>query len=105
MLFLDFDNFKQINDSRGHAAGDEVLATLGERLSSLLRPMDTVARFGGDEFTFLFEGLTSEREVVLIADRICQAATHPIDLGGVETDRHGERRDRDGRRPERGRPR
>jgi diguanylate cyclase (GGDEF)-like protein len=84
VLFLDFDNFKQINDSRGHAAGDEVLATLAERLSSLLRPMDTVARFGGDEFTFLFEGLTSEREVVLIADRICQAAIHPIDLGGAE---------------------
>jgi len=85
VLFLDFDNFKRINDSRGHAAGDRVLATLGERLSSLLRPMDTVARFGGDEFTFLFEGLTSEREVVLIADRICQAATHPIDLDGVQT--------------------
>jgi diguanylate cyclase (GGDEF)-like protein len=85
VLFLDFDNFKQINDSRGHAAGDVVLATLGDRLSSLLRPMDTVARFGGDEFTFLFEGLSSEREVVLIADRICQAATHPIDLGGAET--------------------
>jgi diguanylate cyclase (GGDEF)-like protein len=85
VLFLDFDNFKQINDSRGHAAGDMVLATLSDRLSSLLRPMDTVARFGGDEFTFLFEGLTSEREVVLIADRICQAATHPMDLDGVET--------------------
>jgi diguanylate cyclase (GGDEF)-like protein len=85
VLFLDFDNFKRINDSRGHAAGDRVLVTLGERLSSLLRPMDTVARFGGDEFTFLFEGLTSEREVVLIADRICQAATHPIDFDGVKT--------------------
>ena len=84
MLFLDFDNFKQINDSRGHAAGDRLLATLGERLSGLLRPMDTVARFGGDEFTFLFEGLSSEREVVLIADRICQAAGLPIEVDGVE---------------------
>jgi predicted signal transduction protein with EAL and GGDEF domain len=46
--------------------------------------MDTVARFGGDEFTFLFEGLTSEREVVLIADRICQAASLPIEVDGVE---------------------
>ena len=45
----------------------------------MLRPMDTVARFGGDEFTFLFEDLTSEREVVLIADRICQAASRPIE--------------------------
>jgi diguanylate cyclase (GGDEF)-like protein len=84
VLFLDFDNFKEINDTRGHAAGDRVLTTLGERLSGLLRPMDTVARFGGDEFTFLFEGLTSEREVVLIADRICQAAAgRPIEVDGV----------------------
>jgi diguanylate cyclase (GGDEF)-like protein len=84
VLFLDFDNFKQINDSRGHAAGDRLLAILGERFSGLLRPMDTVARFGGDEFTFLFEDLTSEREVVLIADRICQAARRPIHIDGVE---------------------
>jgi diguanylate cyclase (GGDEF)-like protein len=83
VLFLDFDNFKEINDTRGHGAGDRVLSTLGERLSGLLRPMDTVARFGGDEFTFLFEGLTSEREVVLIADRICQAASRPIEVDGV----------------------
>jgi diguanylate cyclase (GGDEF)-like protein len=84
VMFLDFDNFKLINDSRGHAVGDRLLTALGERLSTLLRPMDTVARFGGDEFTFLFEDLTSEREVVLIADRICQAASPPIDIDGVE---------------------
>ena len=84
VMVLDFDNFKQINDSRGHAVGDRLLTALGERLSTLLRPMDTVARFGGDEFTFLFEDLTSEREVVLIADRICQAASPPIDIDGVE---------------------
>jgi diguanylate cyclase (GGDEF)-like protein len=84
VLFLDFDNFKQINDSRGHAAGDRLLAIVGERLSGLLRPMDTVARFGGDEFTFLFEDLTAEREVVLIADRICQAARQPIEIDGGE---------------------
>jgi diguanylate cyclase (GGDEF)-like protein len=84
VLFLDFDNFKEINDTRGHAAGDQVLSVLGERLSGLMRPMDTVARFGGDEFTFLFEGLTSEREVVLIADRICQAAGRPLEVDGVQ---------------------
>jgi diguanylate cyclase (GGDEF)-like protein len=84
VLFLDFDGFKQINDSRGHAAGDRLLAIVGERLGGLLRPMDTVARFGGDEFTFLFEDLTSEREIVLIADRICQAARQPIEIDGVE---------------------
>jgi diguanylate cyclase (GGDEF)-like protein len=84
VMFLDFDNFKEINDARGHAVGDRLLGTLGERLGTLLRPMDTVARFGGDEFTFLFEDLTSEREVVLIADRICQAASLPIDIDGLE---------------------
>jgi diguanylate cyclase (GGDEF)-like protein len=83
VLFLDFDNFKEINDTRGHAAGDRVLSSLGGRLSGLLRPMDTVARFGGDEFTFLFEGITSEREVVLIADRICQAVSRSINVDGV----------------------
>ena len=100
VLFLDFDNFKQINDSLGHAAGDRLLAIVGERLSGLLRPMDTVARFGGDEFTFLFEDLTSEREVVLIADRICQAARQPIEIDGVPAVGHGQRGNRDGRRPD-----
>jgi len=84
VMFLDFDNFKQINDSRGHAAGDRVLSTLGGRLGGLMRPMDTVARFGGDEFTFLFEDLSTEREVVLIADRISQAARLPIEVDGIE---------------------
>lgn len=84
VLFLDVDRFKQINDSHGHAAGDKLLATLGQRLSALLRPTDTIARFGGDEFTLLFEGLTSEREVVLIAERICQAARRPIEVDGIE---------------------
>ena len=84
VMFLDFDNFKEINDSRGHAVGDRLLVMLGGRLSAMLRPMDTVARFGGDEFTFLFEDLTSEREVVLIADRICHAASRPVDIDGVE---------------------
>ena len=84
VMFLDFDNFKEINDSRGHAVGDQLLAALGGRVSTYLRPMDTVARFGGDEFTFLFEDLTAEREVVLIADRICEAARQPIAIDGVE---------------------
>jgi diguanylate cyclase (GGDEF)-like protein len=85
VLFLDVDNFKEINDSRGHAAGDALLIELGERLRTMLRPMDTVARFGGDEFTFLFEELADEREVVLISERIARACKLPIDLehGGV----------------------
>ena len=80
VLFLDVDKFKDVNDSLGHAAGDRVLAALAERLRAMLRPMDTVARFGGDEFTFLFEELGSEREVVLIAERISRIASAPIRL-------------------------
>jgi len=81
VLFLDVDDFKAINDSLGHAAGDRVLTALAGRLRSVLRPMDTVARFGGDEFTFLFEGLSSPREAVAIAERVRHAAVGPISVG------------------------
>ena len=62
VLFLDVDGFKENNDTLGHGAGDRLLSVLAERFRGILRPMDTVARFGGDEFTFLFEGLDSEDE-------------------------------------------
>jgi diguanylate cyclase (GGDEF)-like protein len=85
VLFLDVDNFKEVNDRLGHAAGDRLLTGLADRMRAMLRPMDTVARFGGDEFTFLFEDLASEREVVLIADRISRATSVPIRLEDAET--------------------
>jgi diguanylate cyclase (GGDEF)-like protein len=85
VLFLDVDHFKEVNDSLGHAAGDRLLSGLADRLQSMLRPMDTIARFGGDEFTFLFEDLTSEREVVLIAERIGRAVSLPIHLEEGDT--------------------
>ena len=78
VMFLDVDGFKQINDSLGHPAGDLVLTVLGDRFSRLLRPMDTVARFGGDEFMFLFEGLESEHEAALLAERISASAQLPL---------------------------
>jgi len=81
VLFVDVDNFKQINDSMGHSAGDELLIGLAERFREMLRPMDTVARFGGDEFTFLFEGFDSEREAMLIAERVRHSASLPVELG------------------------
>ncbi len=84
VFFLDIDNFKTINDSRGHAAGDRLLEEMADRLRTMLRPMDTVARFGGDEFTFLFEELASEREALLIAERISHTVGSPIRLDDGE---------------------
>ncbi len=85
VLFVDVDKFKEINDSLGHSAGDSVLVGLARRLRGTLRPMDTIARFGGDEFTLLFEGLASEREVVQIAERVSHTAALPISLPDGET--------------------
>jgi diguanylate cyclase (GGDEF)-like protein len=86
VLFLDVDNFKQLNDTLGHTAGDQVLSLLADRFQEMLRPMDTVARFGGDEFTFLFEELESEREAVLIAERISHLAARPLKLNEREAE-------------------
>src|SRR5439155_22609636 len=61
VLFLDVDRFKVINDSLGHDAGDRVLKDLSQRLQNVLRPGDTVARFGGDEFTILCDDIAGER--------------------------------------------
>src|SRR5207302_11060384 len=80
VLFLDVDNFKKVNDTFGHHTGDQLLVGLGNRLKGLLRPMDTVARFGGDEFTFLLEDLGDERAVVAIAQRIRDSAGLPFRL-------------------------
>jgi diguanylate cyclase (GGDEF)-like protein len=85
LLFLDVDTFKQVNDTLGHAAGDVLLTVLAERFRGLLRPMDTVARFGGDEFTFLFEGMEGDREAMLIAERVSHSASLPLTLGEDET--------------------
>ena len=84
VLFLDVDGFKEINDSLGHGAGDRLLMVLAERFRAMLRPMDTVARFGGDEFTFLFEGVESEEEAALVAERISRSASQPLTLGGQQ---------------------
>ena len=84
IVFLDVDDFKDVNDSLGHAAGDALLIGLAGRLQEMLRPMDTVARLGGDEFTFLFEQLSSEREAALIAERIGHTTRRPIALDDGE---------------------
>jgi diguanylate cyclase (GGDEF)-like protein len=82
ILFLDVDGFKEINDSLGHGAGDHLLTVLADRFRELLRPMDTVARFGGDEFTFLFEGLKTEHEAAMVAERLSRFAAAPLELDG-----------------------
>jgi diguanylate cyclase (GGDEF)-like protein/PAS domain S-box-containing protein len=81
VLFLDLDQFKVVNDSLGHDAGDQLLVAVAERLKLLLRPGDTVARFGGDEFTFLCDDVDSADDAVAIARRVTAGMADPFVLG------------------------
>jgi diguanylate cyclase (GGDEF)-like protein/PAS domain S-box-containing protein len=81
VVFLDLDRFKAINDKWGHAAGDEVLRTSAERLARILRPGDTIARFGGDEFAILLEDVT-QSSATEVASRIVGALEIPISVDG-----------------------
>jgi diguanylate cyclase (GGDEF)-like protein len=81
VLFLDLDEFKTINDSLGHAAGDEVLKVLATRLHTSLRATDTVARLGGDEFAILLEGV-SAREPMRAAERLTEVLREPLLVDG-----------------------
>lgn len=82
LLFLDLDGFKEINDRLGHAAGDLLLAEVARRLVGCVRPHDTVARFGGDEFTLLLPCLHSRGAAIAVADRILERLREPFDLEG-----------------------
>lgn len=82
VLFIDVDRFKIVNDSLGHHAGDDLLLQLAGRLRSVLRPADTVARFGGDEFVVLCEALDSEREAMTLAERVHGVFVRPFALTG-----------------------
>ncbi len=81
LLFLDLDNFKRINDTLGHDAGDRLLTTIAERVVSCVRHGDTVSRLGGDEFTVLLGGLEGTEPAALIAEKILMRLREPIDLG------------------------
>jgi diguanylate cyclase (GGDEF)-like protein len=80
VLFLDIDRLKWVNDSLGHAAGDQLLVTAAHRLKAVLRPGDTVARFGGDEFVVLCDDVGGECEALLVAERLREALAAPFQL-------------------------
>jgi diguanylate cyclase (GGDEF)-like protein/PAS domain S-box-containing protein len=82
VMFIDLDDFKTVNDSLGHAAGDEVLQEVGRRLKIAVRPTDTVARFGGDEFAVLLDGVKGSADAADAAARILRALDVPIQIGG-----------------------
>lgn len=82
VLFLDLNNFKLINDSLGHLAGDQLLIEVARRLEMCVRGMDTVARLGGDEFTILLSPIKNIQEAEQIADRIKNVLIQPIKLAG-----------------------
>lgn len=98
VLFLDLDQFKVINDSLGHALGDQLLITLAQRLRRCVRAGDTVARLGGDEFVILAEDTDDMQMAIALADRIQDELKQPLDLGdqpffasasiGIVTDVH-----------------
>ena len=83
LLFVDLDDFKQVNDMHGHAAGDAVLAELGGRLRAAVRPADTVARLGGDEFVVVCDEV-DEALALALAGRLRDAIRTPIAIGDVE---------------------
>ena len=85
VLFVDLDHFKWVNDSLGHAAGDGLLAAVADRLCHLMRPGDTVARFGGDEFVVLCQDVHSLEDVVTVAERLKNAMRAPLLVGANET--------------------
>jgi diguanylate cyclase (GGDEF)-like protein len=82
LMFLDLDRFKEVNDTHGHQAGDELIKQVARRLLTVLRGADTLSRFGGDEFAIIQTGVKCEEDAQGLAQRILQALTEPFDLDG-----------------------
>lgn len=83
VLFVDLDGFKGINDTHGHAAGDQVLLMVAERLKSFLRGEDTASRWGGDEFACLLLDVKQEADMALLADKMMARLAEPFECAGV----------------------
>ena len=84
LIFLDIDNFKQINERTGRVAGDALLTAFGARLRGVVQAPDTVARIGGDEFAILLERTRSPEDAVRVGERIVNALRHPFGLGDID---------------------
>ncbi|MBC8022174.1 MAG: EAL domain-containing protein, partial [Burkholderiales bacterium] len=84
VLFIDLDNFKNINDTLGHDVGDELLRQVSRRLTECVRLEDTIARQGGDEFIVLLDQLDDGRNASIVAQKILNSLRHPLALGGTE---------------------
>ncbi len=84
VLFVDLDKLKEVNDTIGHAVGDQLIVNISKRLTSATRPSDVVARIGGDEFVVLCDGLGDEHIAMDVAERIRQSMTSPVIIQGVE---------------------
>jgi diguanylate cyclase (GGDEF)-like protein len=82
VLFVDLDGFKKVNDSWGHSTGDKLLHAVARRVRGVLRPADSVARFGGDEFIIVLEGVASDDSAAEVAMRISEAMSEPFDILG-----------------------
>jgi diguanylate cyclase (GGDEF)-like protein/PAS domain S-box-containing protein len=83
VIFLDLDRFKEVNDTHGHQAGDAVLTALALRMQECLRGSDTLARLGGDEFVIVLPNLGSAQDAVVVAEKILDVVSRPIDLPGA----------------------